>query len=215
LIDQSDRLADKKVETILFFGLTAVFAGYFSIWLSGPAAGLQFIGLEIGEWVKFMGVDMSRNLFYLPPMTIGVMLALLSATWPNRRWKTWAVRGISIVISILAFPALGDLAGSSRAEYLPRIGFIGVVFVTCLLAAMISSRKVRPFTSTSLWLLMAVVSLFGLFLPTWIYSEILPVAENWLQKTLGVGIGVWLNGIGHLLIAVVSLMKLAKPLAAE
>ena len=40
--------------TILLLGLTAVFIGYLMVWLPGPGAGLSFLGIELGEWVKFI-----------------------------------------------------------------------------------------------------------------------------------------------------------------
>ncbi|MCP5095149.1 MAG: hypothetical protein GY943_06325 [Chloroflexi bacterium] len=203
-------LQEKKVETAVFVGLTAVIAGYFMVWLPGPAAGLQFIGLEMGEWVKFMGVDQSRNLFYLPPVTLGLVLMLLTATWSNRRWQTWFTRGIAVAISGLAFPAWEDLNGFSQSEYLPRIWYIAFVIVVGIGVVFMSRRQKRPYFRTLPWVLMAIVAVFGLFLPTWIYTVVTPVAENWLQKPLGMGIGVWLNGMGHLLITAVCLFKLLK-----
>ncbi|MBK7179447.1 MAG: hypothetical protein IPH82_20095 [Chloroflexi bacterium] len=38
---------------LIALGLTAVFVGYLAVWLPGPAVGLQFLGVELGEWVKF------------------------------------------------------------------------------------------------------------------------------------------------------------------
>lgn len=197
-------------QLLLILGLTAVFTGYFTVWLPGPAAGLRFIGLEMGEWIKFLGVGMSRNLFYLPPITLGLIIALWSACWPNHRRQTWMVRGVAFAVSLLAFPAWEDFHGPSQIEYLLRIWLIGAVGLVALLAAGWRKMKQRPFTTTFPWLLMAIVSLFGLVLPTWIYTAVKPVVEQSLQMSLGVGVGVWLNGVGHLLITAVCLKKLAR-----
>ena len=40
---------------LLALGLTAIFIGYFLVWLPGPGAGLSLIGVEVGEWIKFLG----------------------------------------------------------------------------------------------------------------------------------------------------------------
>ncbi|MCZ7666136.1 MAG: hypothetical protein M5U34_02255 [Chloroflexi bacterium] len=52
-------------ERALLAGLTASFC-----WVSlrcgcrGPAAGLSFLGVEMGKWIKFLGVGAIRDLFY-------------------------------------------------------------------------------------------------------------------------------------------------------
>ena len=35
-------------------GFALIFVGYLSVWLPNKAAGLAMLGLEIGEWVKFL-----------------------------------------------------------------------------------------------------------------------------------------------------------------
>ena len=113
----------REAQSLLLVGFTAVFSAYFLVWLPGPAAGLRFIGLELGEWVKFLGMGSSRNWFYAPPITLGLMLAVLTVSWSNARWQTWAMRGLAAAVSLLAFPAYEDITGQFRHEYMPRVGF--------------------------------------------------------------------------------------------
>ena len=55
----------------------------------------------------------------------------------------------------------------------------------------------------------AAVALLGLFLPTWAYLAFRsPVAEL-LDQSVGFGPGFWLNGIGHLIVAVVAVSQLS------
>ena len=226
-------LSDEFIQRLFLVGLTAVFISIFMVWLPGPAAGLQLIGFEMGEWVKFLGVDLSRNLFYLPPMTLGFSLAMWTAVWPNGRWQTWLMRGVALLVSLLAFPAWNDITGGSQIEYVPRLWFIGFVGLAILLSIGLSwfdsfmelsvkltephakpqrrkdkSSKKRLFINRLPWLLIAIVSILGGLLPTWIYTAVKPIAEQWLQLSLGTGIGVWVNGAGHLLITAVCLVKL-------
>lgn len=193
-------------QVVMALGLTAVFTGYFSVWLPGPSAGLRFIGLEMGEWIKFLGVDMSRNLFYLPPITLGLLMALWTALWPNRRWQTWMMRGMAVAVSLLSFPAWEDFRGPSQIEYMPRIWLIGVVIVAVLIAAVWS--QFSKGNMSFLWLLLAIISILGAILPMWMYTAVLPVVEQSLQMSLQIGPGVVLNGVGHLLITAVSLKRL-------
>ena len=39
---------------VFHLGLTAIFIGYLTVWLPNELAGLAFLGVEIGEWVKFL-----------------------------------------------------------------------------------------------------------------------------------------------------------------
>ncbi len=195
-------------QIVMSVGLTAVFLGYFSVWLPGPSAGLQFIGLEMGEWIKFLGVDMSRNLFYLPPITLGLLMALWTAVWPNRRLQTWIMRGLAVAVSLLSFPAWEDFRGPAQIEYLPRIWMIGGVITAVFLATIWS--RFAPKRTATLWLLMAIIGLLGAILPLWIYTAVKPVVEQSYQISLGIGPGVVFNGIGHLLVTAVSLKKLAQ-----
>ncbi len=83
--------------TPVFLGLTAILVGYFLVWLPGPSAGLRLIGIELGEWIKFLGVGSRRDLFYLPPIVVGLVLGLVAATWPNDRPQTWLARALAVV----------------------------------------------------------------------------------------------------------------------
>ena len=201
-------MLDKWGERLFLMGLTAVFVSIFMVWLPGPAAGLQLLGFEIGEWVKFLGVDLSRNLFYLPPITLGFNLAMWTAVWPNKRWQTWLMRGLALLISFLAFPAWNDITGDSQIEYVPRLWFIGFVGLAVLLSIGLSWLGSHRRFANFPWLWIAMVSILGGLLPTWMYTAVKPVVEQWLQLSLGTGIGVWVNGGGHLLITAVSLAKL-------
>jgi hypothetical protein len=199
----------RYAETLLFLGLTAVFVGYLATWLPGPAAGLQFIGVEMGEWLKFLGVGQSRNLFYLPAITLGLMIALLTAGWSNGRWQTWAMRGLAIVASLLAFPAIEAIRDEPASEWLLRLQLIGLV-----IAAALVTGAGRRHWQTSLawlpWLLLALLGVAGALLPTWVYLSVRPLVSQAVGLPVGIGFGVWLNGGGHLLVAVVSLRQLVK-----
>jgi len=196
----------KNDQVVLSLGLTAVFFGYFTVWLPGPSAGLRLIGLEMGEWIKFLGVDMSRNLFYLPPITLGLLMTLWTGMWPNRHWQTWIMRGMAIAVSLLSFPAWEDFRGPSQIEYMPRIWLIGVV-ITAVFLTTIWSHFAKERTIT-LWLLMSIIGVLGAILPLWIFTAVLPVVEQSLQMSLQMGPGVVLNGMGHLLVTAVSLKRL-------
>ncbi len=135
-------LRTQNQERLLIAGLTAVFIGYLSVWLPGPAAGLRFLGVELGEWIKFLGVGAIRDLFYLPPIILGLMLAVLTMGWENGRWQTWLMRGLALLVSLLAFPAYEDLMGDYRSQYLLRVALSGLVGLTIILVSLFGKKLV-------------------------------------------------------------------------
>lgn len=192
---------------LLFVGLTAILAGYLMVWLPGPSAGLQLIGIEVGEWIKFLGIGAGRNWFYLPPIVIGLTLALLAATWPNGRIQTWMARGLAIAAAMLAFPALAAIQLEPPSEWLARLLAIALVGVVALAGA-IPAQRWRD--SDWIWLLVVAVALAGAIVPTVQYLIVRPAAEASLLRPVGVGVGVWLNAIGSLLVAAAALTEISR-----
>ena len=192
-------------QTFLFLAFVAIFVGYFMVWLPHETAGLSFTGLEMGEQVKFLPpvrggqILPGRSLFYLPPVTLALMIILLAARWPNRRWQTWAARALALAVSLLAFPALEAL-GTDSAEWLWRV--LMILFV--VLVAIVSSVAGRRFSSRLLWSLIFLIALVGAILPTWALQSVRPLFASLLLSDVGTGPGVWLNGVGHLLAAVIA-----------
>ena len=192
-------------QSLFILGLTAVFVGYLNIWLPGPGAGLSFLGIEMGEWFKFVGLGPRRDLFYLPPITLSLILAIWTVTWSRQGWQAWLVRILAILISILAFPAIEDISGPVREQYVLRVLLIGLVMLVSLLTAFWhpTGRGMRlP------WFLLALLGLVGAFLPAWIYLIVRPFAAEIMGVPIGIGVGVWLNGVGHLLVTAVSLVEI-------
>ena len=196
-------------QTVLFVSLTAVFTSYFLIWLPGPAAGLQLMGLETGEWVKFMGMGTRRNLFYLPPITLALVMQLMTGFWPNARWQTWLMRGVAIAVSLLAFPAIEDIMGATRDEYMSRLAAIFFVGVMGFAAAIASRYREKVWVERALLGGMALLGLLGFYLPLSVYLEVQPVVSEWMGRPIGIGVGVWLNSAGHLGITAVSIWTFA------
>ena len=196
-------------QTALLLGFTAILVGYLMVWLPGPAAGLQFLGIEMGEWSKFLGVGVKRNWFYLPPLTLALLLLFFTVGWQNGRVKTWLFRGVAVGVSLLAFPALEDLIGPSQSEYLSRVAGIGLVVVVAGLLMILGGQE-RPLLRNLGWGLTAVVGLVGLVLPTLIYLEIRPFASEIIGVPLGYGPGFWLNLLGHAAVLILAILQLAK-----
>lgn len=189
---------------LLILGLTAIFIGYFLVWLPGPGVGLQLIGIEIGEWIKFLGVGARRNLFYLPPVILGLCIALWAAGWPNARPQTWLARVLAVGVALLAFPAVAAIQLEPPSEWAWRLGLSALVAGVAAGGALVARRSATP---AWLWLLLALVAAVGALLPTWAYLSVLPVVQESLRRPVGIGAGMWLNAAGSLLVMAVALAE--------
>lgn len=179
-----------------------ILVAYFLVWLPGPGVGLQLIGIEIGEWIKFLGVGARRNLFYLPPIVLGLAIALWAAAWPNGRWQTWLARALAVAVAWLALPAVAAIQMEPPGEWAWRLGLIALVAVVAAGGALLARRAAPP---VWLWLLLAGVAAVGAVLPTWAYLSVLPVVREIMRRPVGIGPGVWLNAAGALLVMVIAL----------
>lgn len=193
-------MISRRFYPLLWLGFTFILAGYLMVWLPQPTAGLSLIGLEMGEWIKFLpqvqaGTTPDRNLFYLPPVLLGIMMILWTAEWPTNRWQTWAMRGLAFAVSLLAFPALEAIRDEPSSQWLLRLILIGLVAVTAVLVTLLSRlpNKVIP-------ILLLILALLNLALPLWAYTAVRPIIADLLKTDVGVGPGLILHAAGNLLI---------------
>jgi hypothetical protein len=190
------------------------------VWLPQPVTGLSFIGLEMGEWVKFLPQVRSgeilpdRNLFYLPPITLGLMMAMWTTGWPNRRWQTWIFRALAVVVSLLAFPALEAIRFEPPDQWLLRLVMIGFVVVVVILSGFLGRLPART-AGLIQWSSMLILGLAGAVLPAWAFLAMRPGIAELFFTSVGFGPGFWLNSAGHLAIAVVSLIYLSSTFRAK
>lgn len=186
-------------------GFTAIFIGYLSVWLPGPGAGLSFLGIEMGEWFKFVGLGNKRDIFYLPPILLGLMLAIWTITWPVNNWRAWIVRLVAVAVSLLAFPALEDITGPVREQYVMRVLWIILVIVVGLVSGWWKPKAKRAWIP---WALLLLLGTIGAVLPTWMFLNARAYAVQIIGVPIGVGLGVWLNGLGNLFVAGVCALQI-------
>ena len=207
-------MKSQRAQTWLLIAFTAIFLGYLSVWLPGPGAGLSFLGIEMGEWFKFLGLGGRRDIFYLPPITLGLMLAIWTMTWPKNNWRAWCMRALAVLVSLLAFPAIADITGPVREQYTTRVILIALVIIVALISGF--WRPSNKLTWVP-WAFLTLLGITGALLPTWMYLNARSYAVQVIGVPIGVGWGVWLNGLGHLLVMGVSAMQIPltmRPFAA-
>jgi hypothetical protein len=131
------------------------------------------------------------------------MMALWTAGWPNGRWQSWAVRGVAVLVSLLAFPAVEAVRFEPADQWLLRIGLVGLVGVTAVLSGVMDRlpQRIRP-------LLLLVLAVAGLVLPSWAYLAVRPVIAELFRTDVGIGPGLLLHIAGNLLVVVTGLLSL-------
>lgn len=186
-------------------GLALGVLAYLLVWIPNDAVALRLTGVEVGEWIKFLPqvrsgqAPVSRNLFYLPPITLGSAMMLVTAGWPNRR-QTWLLRGVALLVSLLAFPQLEVIRDEPSPEWRLRLGLVAAV---ALLAGAAALARRRP--GWVAWLIV-VVAVVGGVVPGYAYQVTRPVIAAALDAPVGIGPGVWLNGAAHAVIALAALL---------
>lgn len=201
---------DYLAETLLKLGFSAILLAYLLVWLPQPIVGLSFIGLELGEWVKFLPqvrsgeIAANRNLFYIPPISLSLMMILWTASWPNRRWRTWLMRGLALLVAFLAFPAIEAIRDEPVDQWLLRISLIGGVVIVALFIPLLGHLPERKIELLS-WSGICLLALVGLVLPTWAYLSFKPVISDLIGQNVGIGPGVWLNIGGNLAVVLSAL----------
>lgn len=195
-------------QIFLKVGFTIVLLGYFLVWLPHQAVGLSLIGLEMGEWTKFLpkvqqGQYLAdRILFYIPPITLSLMLVFWTIDWPNNHWKTWMMRGIAILVSLLAFPPIESIRYESTDQWLVRLLLVSVIVLAVLLMPL-AGKLTQDRKEMIKWSTIAVLGLLGSLLPFWTYLSYRPEISSIFGSDFGIGLGLWLNTVGNLMVVAV------------
>jgi len=196
------------LQTLLKLGFTSILLGYFLVWLPHQSVGLSFIGLEMGEWTKFLpkvqqGQYLADQiLFYIPPISLSLMLVVWTIDWPNNSWKTWLMRCTAILISLLAFPPIESIQYESTIQWLPRLLLVLAVLAAVLL--MLFAAKLEQNRKEMIkWSSIALLGLLGALLPLWTFMSFQQEISSIFRSNVEVGPGLLLNTIGNLMIVAV------------
>lgn len=203
----------RRIYPLLWLAFTLTLLGYLIVWLPQPVAGLSLIGLEMGEWIKFLpqvqaGSLPDRNLFYLPPVLLALMMIVWTADLPNGRWQTWLLRGLAFSVSLLAFPAIEAIRDEPSSQWLLRLVLIGLVGMATVISALLNRLP-----SITLPLLLLGFATLSLILPTWAYLTVRPVIADLLRTDVGIGPGLLLHILSNGLILVAAISALTQPAA--
>jgi hypothetical protein len=120
-------------------------------------------------------------------------LILWSASWENGRWQTWFVRTIAVGVSLLSFPAIEVIRFEEANQWQPRLGLIGMVVLMAF--GVFAFKRWPRLTAAAIM----IVGLIGAIGPLRAFLQVRAVISALVGSPLGIGLGVWLNLLGHVL----------------
>jgi hypothetical protein len=184
-------------------------AGYFGPWVPHRAAGLVVLGLDLGEYVKFLPAVRSgeialwRPAFYLPLLAVSLALSLY-AFRPELRYG-WPVRALflagAMVAALNMLPPAWSPAVLRLPEFRTQVIWIGL----CLAAALVSPLlAVLPRWAAAG--ATALLALPALLLPAVYFLRVLPPISSLYNYTVTPGWGPWVMGAGLILLAAAALL---------
>lgn len=117
-------------------------AGYWGPWVDHPAAGLVIIGLDLGEFVKFLPQVRSGQLtlwregFYLPLFAVSMTLSLFA--FRREPAYHWLVQGGMVGVAIVSSLNMLPPAWSPPLLQTPEFRTQSIAIGLCLAAALFS-----------------------------------------------------------------------------
>lgn len=187
-----------------FAGLLA-FLGYVGPWVDHKVAGLAILGLDLGEYVKFLpairsgSITLWREGFYAPLVAISLSLSLCAYRRELR--YPWPVR--YLLLAGAAIMALNMLppAWTPQRMLTPEFYQQSAAILVCLCALALSPfLALLPARLTGA--LIVALSLIALFVPIEQFLRVLPGISTLYRQPLTPGWGIYAMAAGLALLFV-------------
>lgn len=195
--------------TLLPLAALLTLAGYFGPWVPHRAAGLVVLGLDLGEYVKFLPAVRSgeialwRPAFYLPLVAVSLALSL-HAFRPELRYG-WPLRALFVAGAIAAalnmLPPAWSPAVLRLHEFRTQVIWMGLCLVAALISPLLALLPRRAAAAAT-----ALLSLLALLLPVVYFLRVLPPISALYNYPITPGWGPWVMGAGLLLLAAAAVL---------
>lgn len=199
---------------LLPLGVIAALAGFLGPWVAHPVAGLAILGLDLGEYVKFLpeirsgAISLWREGFYLPLVAVSLTCSL--CVFRREFAYHWLVRALLIVLAVVAALNLLPPAWTPQRMLTPEFQQQAIALGICLLAMLFS-----PFLALlPRWLatvLIAVLTLAALVIPAWQFVQVLPGIAALYNQPLLPGWGIFVMAMGLLDMLAVAVLLATMP----
>jgi hypothetical protein len=179
--------------------LLLALAGYWSPWLTHPAAALRLSGFDLAEWVTFLpgvrdgSLPLSRLAFLTPLACLALLLRIEAArTRPARTsgwrsflpgaWLGWGLLALALVCNLLVLP---PYEAFRNRDYWPEYQTQFIVACAALLGIAVCQLLPNKVNA----LLQIALALVGGAYGAWALTTLRPTANELLNAPWAVGYG--------------------------
>lgn len=201
---------------LLPLGAIVTLIGYFGPWVNHKVAGLVIMGLDLGEYVKFLlpvrggEISLWREGFYLPLVTVSLACSLYAFAGSARGGSGdrervyhyhWIARAIFLAVAIVAALNMLPPAWTPGKLRLPEFQLQTAWILLCLALMAVSPflglipRVIRGGVVT-------VLALASIWFPVSGFLAVLPTISELYNDALRAGWGMYLLVVGLLVLIV-------------
>lgn len=178
--------------------------GYFGPWVNHRVAGLVIMGLDLGEYVKFLPevrngqITLWREGFYLPLAAVSLTFSL--HVFRKQLAYHWLLRAFLVALAIIAALNMLPPAWTPDRLVTPEFRWQTAMMLICLAAVAISPflALIPPRISAAL---VVVLSGLALWFPIHDFLSVLPLISGLYRHALQPGWGMMVMAGGLLVIA--------------
>lgn len=196
---------------LILGGVALTLVGYFAPWIDHASAGLAILGIDLGEYVKFLApvltgeMQIWREGFYLPLLAVSLALSLY-AFRDEMRHALWLRVAMLLVAGVAALNMLPPAwspgllrTAEFRMQTLWIVLALGALATSPLLALL--PRWLPP-------LVVMPLALGGLWFSISQFIALLPAIETLYNHALTPAWGMWVMGAGLVALASGSLLAI-------
>jgi hypothetical protein len=168
-------------------------AGYFGPWVNHRVAGLVIMGLDLGEYVKFLPevrnqqIVLWREGFYLPLVAVSLTFSL--HVFRPRLSYHWIMRAFMIVVASVAALNMLPPAWTPGKLTTPEFRLQTAAIIICL-AAVAFSPFLALIPQRITMIVVVILSGFALWLPINNFLRVLPAISALYNHPLYLGWGM-------------------------
>lgn len=187
--------------------------GYFGPWVNHHVAGLVIMGLDLGEYVKFLPevrsgqITLWREGFYLPLVTVSLAFSL--SCFRKQFNYHWVVRSLLIAVAMMAALNLLPPAWTPDRLITPEFRLQTIALVLCL-AAVAFSPFLGLLPTRIAAIFIVVLSGLALWFPIRDFLAVLPLISGLYHHPLSPGWGMFVMAVGLVLLAGASVSSIVK-----
>ncbi len=195
-----------RLTTIITLILALLFLafGYWGRWISHPVAGLNILGVDLPEYVKFVpevrygNIPINRLIFFAMPVSLALGLILFASM--QMRLSVW-LRGLAGVLAIPVALSMLPPAWTPGLLMTPEFRTQTIVIMALLAATFLIplwKQLIPDWLRGALFILIALAPLPAISA----FFKLMPALENLYHQPLKAGPGVYFLVVGIILMLI-------------